>query len=86
MKEGDVSMRIFAAVAMVVGLAGPALAGETLTVTPELALPEPEMQSYSDLPHSSVTETAPLALPEPETEAVAPYKRCGDRETVYLTN
>lgn len=67
--------------------AGPALAEET--TTPQLALPEPEATPMA-LPHSSVnrsvTEAEPLALPEPETEAIAPYKRCGDRETVYLTN
>jgi hypothetical protein len=67
-------------------LAGPALADELATSTAsELALPEPEaMQPV--LPHSSVTEVAPMALPEPETEAIAPFKRCSDRETVYLTN
>ncbi len=67
-------------------LAGPALAEEAvMTTTPELALPEPDAMPMV-LPHSSVTEVAPLALPEPETEAIAPFKRCGDRETVYLTN
>ncbi len=67
-------------------LAGPVLADEPMqTTTPELALPEPEAMPIA-LPHSSVTEVAPMALPEPETEAAAPFKRCGDRETVYLTN
>ena len=60
-----------------------AMAEEMTTTTPQLVLPEPESVA---LPQSTVTETAPLALPEPETEAAAPYKRCGDRETVYLTN
>ena len=77
---------MIAAAAVTVLFAGSALADEpVMTMTPELALPEPE-PSYTALPHSSVTETAPLALPEPETEAIAPYKGCGDRETVYLTN
>lgn len=67
-------------------LAGPALAGEAMmTTTPELALPEPESNSAL-LPRSVVTETAPLSMPEPEMEAIAPYKRCSGRETVYLTN
>lgn len=77
---------MMAAAAVTVLFASIALADEPMmTTTPELALPEPE-PSYTSLPHSSVTETAPLALPEPETEAAAPYKGCGDRETVYLTN
>ena len=79
-------MLMIAAAAAIVLSTGAALADEPMqTTTPELALPEPE-PSYTALPHSSVTETAPLALPEPETEAIAPYKGCGDRETVYLTN
>ena len=62
-----------------------AMAEDMLTKTPQLALPEPEGVSAA-LPQSTVTEAQPLALPEPETEAIAPYKRCSDRETVYLTN
>ena len=74
------------AVSLAALLAGPALAEEAMmTVTPELALPEPDAMPMV-LPHSSVTEVVPMALPEAETEAAAPYKRCGDRETVYLTN
>ena len=75
------------AVGLAALLAGPALAEEAMmTATPpELALPEPDAMPMV-LPHSSVTETAPLALPEPEIEAIAPFQRCGDRETVYLTN
>ena len=66
--------------------AGPALAGEAMTTaTPQLALPEPESSSAM-LPRSAVTETVPLAMPEPEMEAIAPFKRCSGRETVYLTN
>ncbi len=77
---------MIAAAAFTALLAGSALADEPmLTVTPELALPEPE-GTVTVLPHSAMTETAPLAQPEAETEAAAPYKRCGDRETVYLTN
>lgn len=77
---------MIAAAAATALFAGNALAGEPMmTKTPELALPEAE-PSYTNLPHSSVTETAPLALPEPEMEAAAPYKGCGDRQTVYLTN
>ena len=74
------------AVGLAALLAGPAMAQEAMmTATPELALPEPGAMPMV-LPHSSVTEVAPLALPEPETEAIAPFQRCGDRETVYLTN
>lgn len=74
------------AVGLAALLAGPALAEEAMmTATPELALPELDAMPMV-LPHSSVTETAPLALPEPEIEAIAPFQRCGDRETVYLTN
>ena len=76
---------ICAAAVIAAGLAIPAQAEEMSTTTPELVLPEPE-SAPALLPHSSVTEVEPLALPEPETEAAAPYKRCGDRETVYLTN
>lgn len=77
---------MFLAAGIAVLLAGPALAEDTMmTTTPQLAMPEPDSAPMV-LPHSSVTETQPLALPEPETEAAAPYKRCGDRETVYLTN
>lgn len=75
-----------AAIGLAMALATPALADEPLTVTPELALPEPDAPAVTVLPHSSVTETEPLALPEPETEAIAPYQHCSDRETVYLTN
>jgi hypothetical protein len=81
-------MRMIGAIAICAALfAGPALAEET--TTPRLALPEPEAAPMA-LPHTSMNQTAsetePLALPEPETEAIAPYKRCSDRETVYLTN
>lgn len=77
---------MIAAAACAALFAGSALADEPmLTTTPELALPEPD-STVTVLPHSAVTETAPLALPEAETEAAAPFKRCGDRETVYLTN
>ena len=74
-----------AIIALPVLAAAPAKAEEMITVTPELALPEPEGVTAT-LPRSTVTEAQPLALPEPETEAIAPFKRCGDRETVYLTN
>ena len=77
---------ILTAAAALLALAVPAMADTTMTTTPELSLPEPESMASAVLPHSSMTETQPLALPEPETEAVAPFKRCGDRETVYLTN
>ena len=74
------------AASLAVLLAGPALGGEaTMNTTPQLALPEPE-SSLAMLPRSVVTETVPLALPEPEMEAIAPFKRCSGRETVYLTN
>jgi hypothetical protein len=76
---------LIAAAAVSVAFVSPALAGEMMTTTPELALPEPE-SNYTNLPHSMVTESMSLPLPEPEVEAVAPYKRCRDRETVYLTN
>lgn len=78
-------MKTLAAAVLFLGLAGTAMAGETMTTTPPLALPEPEATAVS-LPHSSVTEAQPLAMPEPETQAIAPYKGCGDRKTVYLTN
>lgn len=78
--------KLMIAAAAVALFATPVLADEPMmTVTPELALPEPDA-TVNTLPHSTMTETAPLALPEPETEAAAPFKRCGDRETVYLTN
>lgn len=74
------------AASLAVLFAGPTLAGEaTMNSTPELALPEPESSSAM-LPRSAITETVPLALPEPEMEAIAPFKRCSGRETVYLTN
>jgi hypothetical protein len=77
-------MKMLMIAAAVTLFATPVLADEPMmTVTPELSLPEPEATTTA-LPHSSMTETAPLALPEPET--AAPFKRCGDRETVYLTN
>lgn len=66
-------------------LISPARAEEMSTTTPPLALPEPETPTVA-LPHSEAVEAQPLALPEPETEAIAPYHRCGDRDTVYLTN
>ena len=72
-----------AVIAATLGL--PAHAEDMTLNTPELVLPEPE-SAPALLPHSSVTEVEPLALPELETGAVAPYKRCSDRETVYLTN
>jgi hypothetical protein len=75
----------FATFAVTVMISTSAVAGETITKTPELALPEPEGVSAA-LPQSKFTEVVPLALPEPETEAIAPYKRCSGRETVYLTN
>ena len=50
------------------------------------SLPEPDAPAVTVFPYSSVTDVEPLALPEAETEAVAPFKRCSDRETVYLTN
>ncbi len=74
-----------AAAVIVAAFALPAGAEEMTINTPELVLPEPET-APAVLPRSSVTETEPLALPEPETEAIAPYKRCNDRDTVYLTN
>ncbi len=76
---------LIAAAALLAAVSSAALAEETVT-PPGLALPEPDAPVTMVLPHSAITETAPLALPEPETEAVAPYKRCSDRETVYLTN
>ncbi len=78
-------MKTLAAAALLLALAVPAFAGETVT-TPPLALPEPETPTMTALPHSPMTEAQPLALPEPEQEAIAPYKGCGSRETVYLTN
>lgn len=79
-------LKVFGAAAVIaLGLAMPASAEEMMMSTPELVLPEPE-SAPAVLPHSSVVDEEPLALPEPETEAIAPYKRCGDRETVYLTN
>lgn len=74
-----------AAAVIVAAFVLPARSGDMTYNTPELVLPEPE-STPTVLPHSSVTETESLALPEPETEAIAPFKRCGDRETVYLTN
>ena len=66
--------------------AGPALGDEAVTATtPQLALPEPE-SSTAMLPGFVVTETVPMSMPEPEMEAIAPFKRCSGRETVYLTN
>jgi hypothetical protein len=76
---------LFAAAAVLALLATPAFAEDMMTSTPELSLPEPDAVT-TVLPQSSVTESEALALPEPETEAAAPFKRCGDRETVYLTN
>lgn len=76
---------IFAAFAAAVMFSTGAMAGEMTTKTPELVLPEPEGSSVR-LPQSAMVDEAPLAMPEAETEAIAPYKRCGGRETVYLTN
>lgn len=78
-------MKTLAAAALLLTLAVPAFAEETV-ITPPLALPEPEAPVTAALPHSPMTETQPLALPEPEQEAIAPYKGCGSRNTVYLTN
>lgn len=78
----SVILAAFAATAL---LSTAAMAEDMTTRTPKLALPEPEGVS-ARLPHSTIVEEAPLALPEPEMEAAAPYKRCRDRETVYLTN
>ena len=35
---------------------------------------------------ATMNTTPQLALPESEMEAIAPFKRCSGRETVYLTN
>jgi hypothetical protein len=75
---------LFAVAAFAAMAVTPVQAEEMSTTTPELALPEAD--STTALPRSTVTEIAPLALPEPEMEAIAPFKRCSDRETVYLTN
>lgn len=77
--------RLAFAVAVLAIFATPVLAAETAT-TPPPALPGPDAPAATVLPHSAVTEVRPLALPEAETEAMAPFKRCGDRKTVYLTN
>lgn len=61
-----------------------AMAGEMSTVTPELALPEPEAVS-TPLPHSTVTEQEGMSMIE--TELGRPGRHgCGSKETVYLTN
>ena len=79
--------RILAAAAVAMALAGPALADEPLSKTPQLALPEPDYAAPQELPHSSITETTPmLALPEPESTPSAPVANCRTGEAVYLTN